>query len=215
MSSKITIVDYGIGNLLSVARAIEKCGAQVVLSNNPDEIFRAERLVLPGVGAFSKGMQGLREADLIEPIKEYAIRGRPLLGICLGMQMLFTSSSEFGDHPGLGLIKGHILPISPTDTSGKLMKVPHIGWAALQMPNSAPTWGTSILKGIPPDTHAYFVHSFTANPADEASRLADTYYGDCRISAAVRKDNVSGCQFHPEKSGVAGLRILEAFIESQ
>jgi len=215
MSPKVTIVDYGIGNLLSVARALEKCGAQVVLSNKPEEILAAERLVLPGVGAFSKGIQGLREAGLVEPLKEYANRGHPLLGICLGMQMLFTSSSEFGEHQGLGLIEGQIVPITPRDDSGKLMKVPHIGWSALRKPNAIPSWGNSILSGLRSDTHAYFVHSFTASPVHEVDRLADTYYGDSRISAAVRKDNVSGCQFHPEKSGLAGLRILEAFIGSR
>lgn len=213
MSAVVTVVDYGIGNLFSVARALEKCGAQVVLSDKPDEIARAERLVLPGVGAFYQGMQGLRERGLIEPVHTFAGSDRPMLGICLGMQMLFASSAEFGEHQGLGLIEGQIIPIAPKDESGQAMKVPHIGWSPLVRPPGRASWEGSVLAGLAPGAHAYFVHSFTANPTHEADRLADAHYGSARISAAVQRDNIFGCQFHPEKSAGAGLRIIQAFLE--
>lgn len=211
MSTAVTVVDYGIGNLFSVARALEKCGAQVTLSDQPDEIARAERLVLPGVGAFSLGMQGLRERDLVEPVRAFARSGRPLLGICLGMQMLFTSSIEFGEHDGLGLIDGLIVPIDPRDDAGQPLKVPHIGWTPLVQPPAHTTWDRSVLSGLTPGAHAYFVHSFTASPTHEADRLADAHYGSARISAAVQRDNIFGCQFHPEKSGQFGLAIIQNF----
>lgn len=213
MSAMVTVVDYGIGNLFSVARAFEKCGAQVVLSDNPDEIARAERLVLPGVGAFYQGMQGLRDRELIDPVHTFASSGRPMLGICLGMQMLFASSAEFGEHQGLGLIEGQIIPITPKDENDKAMKVPHIGWSPLVQPPERASWNGSVLAGLAPGAHAYFVHSFTANPTHEADRLADAHYGSARISAAVQRDNIFGCQFHPEKSAGVGLRIIQAFLE--
>jgi imidazole glycerol-phosphate synthase subunit HisH len=214
MSLNVTIIDYGIGNLLSVSRALEKCGAQVRLSDRPEGILSADRLVLPGVGAFSKGMQGLRERGLIEPLKEYALKSRPLLGICLGMQMLFSSSLEFGQQEGLSLIEGQIVPVDPTDADGIRLKVPHIGWSSLQRPDACASWAGSIFCQVNPGAHAYFVHSFTAKPAREQDRLADTFYGNARISAAVRKENISGCQFHPEKSGLTGLRIMEGFLRA-
>lgn len=213
MSTAVTVVDYGIGNLFSVARALEKCGADVLLSDQPDVIARAERLVLPGVGAFYQGMQGLRDRELIDPLLTFASSGRPLLGICLGMQMLFDSSTEFGEHQGLGLIEGLIVPIEPKDEVGHALKVPHIGWSPLVQPPTRPSWQGSVLAGLAPGAHAYFVHSFTANPAHEADRLADAHYGSARISAAVQRDNIFGCQFHPEKSAGAGLCIIKTFLE--
>ncbi|OAS90755.1 imidazole glycerol phosphate synthase subunit HisH [Achromobacter dolens] len=213
MSKTVTVVDYGIGNIFSVTRAFEKCGAKVIVSGNADEIMAAERLVLPGVGAFSNGMQGLQSRDLIVPIKDYSASGKPLLGICLGMQMLFTESEEFGSHQGLDIISGTIAPITPHDESGRDMKVPHIGWSKLNRPHPDALWDDSILKHLGADPYCYFVHSFTAVPTEESSRLADAQYGDCRISAAVRKGNVFGCQFHPEKSGATGLKIISGFLE--
>jgi glutamine amidotransferase len=213
VSRTVTVVDYGSGNLFSVTRALETCGATVETSTRPEEILAAERLVLPGVGAFATGMQGLRDRGLVEPLLEYARRARPMLGICLGMQMLFAGSSEFGDHPGLGLIEGSIVAIEPRDEEGRPMKVPHIGWSALEMAPACTTWDDSVLGRLRPGTPAYFVHSFTAIPAREADRLADTQYGSSRVSAAVRKDHITGCQFHPEKSAAAGLSVIERFLE--
>lgn len=213
MTPIVTVVDYGIGNLFSVTTALEKCGAQVVLSDRADEIAHASRLVLPGVGAFAQGMRGLRDRGLVEPLQAFAASGRPLLGICLGMQMLFSSSEEFGEHEGLGLIDGRIVPIEPRDEHGLPMKVPHIGWSPLLKPSPDTYWKDSILRKLDPGAHAYFVHSYTASPTHPNNRLADALYGGVRIAAAVRRDNIFGCQFHPEKSARAGLRIVEAFLE--
>lgn len=211
---QVTIVDYGIGNIASVSRAIQHFGAEARLTDNPDEIINATRLVLPGVGAFSKGMQGLRERGLVEPLRAYAASGRPLLGICLGMQMLLTASEEFGEFEGLGIIPGRVIPVAANNGNGIALKVPHIGWSALSMPPSRETWDNTVLEALSTGSSMYFLHSFSVVPTHEEHRLADTMYGDCRISAAIQMDNVTGCQFHPEKSGLAGLRIIQKFVNA-
>ncbi len=214
MPTQVTIVDYGIGNISSVSRAIQHFGAEARLTDNAEEIMNATRLVLPGVGAFSNGMQGLRERGLVEPLRAFAASGRPLLGICLGMQMLLTISEEFGEHEGLGLIPGRVRPVAANNGGGMPLKVPHIGWSALCMPPLRQTWDGSILEGMSVRSSVYFVHSFTAVPLHEEHRLADTMYGDCRISAAIQMGNVTGCQFHPEKSADVGLHIIKNFLGS-
>jgi glutamine amidotransferase len=212
MAQRVCVVDYGIGNIFSVSRALEACGAEVRLCERADEVLAADRLVLPGVGAFARGMQGLAQRGLVEPLQEYALRGRPLLGICLGMQMLFEESSEFGAHPGLGLIEGRIAAITPGLEEGIARKVPHIGWSPLAVPPAGAGWDGTLLQGIAPGTPAYFVHTYTAEPTHEIHRLADTHYGEARIAAAVCKGPIHGCQFHPEKSGATGLAILRNFL---
>lgn len=212
MSKLVTIVDYGIGNIFSVTRAFQHCGAEVLLTDNPRDIANASSLVLPGVGAFSNGMEGLRQRDLIEPLTEYAASGRPMLGICLGMQMLFTESTEFGTHAGLNIIAGKILPIRPQVVDGAPLKVPHIGWGGLLPAKGGTPWEETILKDLDAGDSCYFVHSFMAVPDEQRYRLADTDYGDTRICAAVVKGNVYGCQFHPEKSGSVGLKIIRGFL---
>jgi glutamine amidotransferase len=207
----VTVVDYGIGNLYSVGRALEHCGARVHFGSTAQEIEAAERLVLPGVGAFADGMAGLRERALIEPIRRYAASDRPLLGICLGMQMLASSSEEFGHHEGLGLVPGRVLAIPTTTTAGTPHKVPHIGWAPL-LEAAGGGWTSSLLRDTPPATAVYLVHSFAVVPDDPAHRLADVEHGGHRLCAALRRGRVEGCQFHPEKSGPAGLAILRAFL---
>jgi glutamine amidotransferase len=212
MSQTVTIVDYGLGNIFSVSRAIEHFGAEVLLTDRPSKVLEAERLILPGVGAFANGMQGLRDRGLVEPLREYAKNDRPFLGICLGMQMMVSESEEFGRHEGLGIIPGKVTAIRGADASGTPVKVPHIGWSALARPGTRPGWGGTILAGTAEKTSAYFVHSFTVVPDREEDRLADTWYGDCRVSAAIQRGSVSGCQFHPEKSGPNGLRIIRNFL---
>lgn len=209
--SIVTIVDYGSGNLLSVARALEHVGATARLSHDPAEIESAERLLLPGVGAFADGMQGLREHGLIEPIRRYAASGRPLLGICLGMQMLSSLSEEFGEHEGLGLIPGRVVSVPLQDVDGSTQKIPHIGWADLS-PAMPGGWVGTMFEGTREGTSVYLVHSFHFEPNDAAHRLADCFYGGHRITAAVRSGRTIGCQFHPEKSGEAGLTLLSAFL---
>ena len=193
---KVSIIDYGLSNLLSVRRAAEYCGAQVEFAQTPEAVLAAPRLILPGVGAFEDGMNGLAALGLIEAIRQKAVEGTPLLGICLGMQMLFDESDEFGRHQGLGLIPG---------------RVERIGWRTL-VPAHGSFAGTA-LQNVPAGGECYFVHSYEAKPQNEADRLADSPYGGRSICAAALRGSVMGTQFHPEKSGPVGLSILKAFLE--
>lgn len=208
---EVTIVDYGIGNLLSVARAFEQCGAKVKLSDDAKELERAERLVLPGVGAFKDGMQGLEGRGLDHAVKSFSLTGRPFLGICLGMQMMLDESEEYGACRGLGLIAGNVVSIPATTAQGDPHKIPHIGWNELSVAQGS-SWDGTLLSGVAQGTAAYFVHSFTAAPADSGHRLADTFYNGRLISAAIRKGNLYGTQYHPEKSGAAGLKMVQSFL---
>lgn len=211
---KVTIVDYGIGNLFSVQRALEACGCDVSLASDADEIDAAERLVLPGVGAFADGMRGLRERGLVEPLQRYAAADRPLLGICLGMQMLATVSQEFGEHAGLELIPGRVVAVPKNDTElGRRLKIPHIGWSAL-LPAGGVDWRETPLRTIPPSSFVYLVHSFHMRPDAPRDLLAVCEYGGHKITAVVRRGRILGCQFHPEKSGEIGLAILKAFVDA-
>lgn len=211
----VTIIDYGIGNILSVSRAFEYCGAKVILSGEPENIMKADFLVLPGVGAFADGMKGLLERGLVQAIKEFAGTGNPFMGICLGMQMMMEESEEFGMHEGLGLIPGKVVLIEKTTVEDVAQKIPHIGWNELRIPegNSSSWWSNTIMSGISETESTYFVHSYTAVPDDGRNRLADAFYGGRKISAAIRKENVYGCQFHPEKSGNVGLKIIDNFLK--
>jgi imidazole glycerol-phosphate synthase subunit HisH len=208
----ITIIDYGMGNLLSVARAFEHCGAQVHLTDSSESILNAERIVLPGVGAFADGMTGLRDRGFIEAIKTFAVSGKPFLGICLGMQMMLTSGEEFGIHEGLGLVPGRVIAIPPIGSDGRTHKIPHIGWNRLRWPSPSIDWSHTILAGLEPGVEVYFVHSFTAVPSCEDNRLANCDYDGCIISAVIKSGSLYGCQFHPEKSGAIGLSIIKNFI---
>lgn len=213
MSNTVTLIDYGVGNLLSVARAFEHCGATVLISHYPADIDRAERLVLPGVGAFADGMQGLVERGLVDSIQRFARSGRPMLGICLGMQMLATMSEEFGEHRGLDLIPGRVRAIPRIATDGSALKRPHIGWSSLHRPSHA-DWRGTLLADTAPGSSVYLVHSYAVELDDERHLLADCFYGGHRIATAIRRDAIVGCQFHPEKSGPEGLRMLSAFMRS-
>ena len=208
----VTVIDYGIGNLLSVARAFAHCGVHVNLSADPNQIINADFLVLPGVGAFANGMAGLKERGLVEPIKEFVTRERPFLGICLGMQMMLDRSEEFGEHTGLGLIPGTVVAISPIGADGAPHKIPYIGWNEIVPPPSI-SWENTIFRRTPHKTSFYFVHSYAAVPVSPLHRLADSNYDGLTIAAAIRKDNLYGCQFHPEKSGQHGITVLKSFLE--
>ncbi|MBS1189840.1 MAG: imidazole glycerol phosphate synthase, glutamine amidotransferase subunit [Rhodocyclaceae bacterium] len=208
---KVVVVDYGVGNLLSVCRGLEQVGASVVLTSDPETILGAERLVLPGVGAFPNAMEALHGLGLVPILKDVAARHVPLLGICLGMQLLFDESEEFGTTQGLGLIPGNVRPIPDKSVTGEPLKIPHIGWNGIKPSSDDADWSTSCLARSAPNEAMYFVHSFQALPSDPSFRLADCEYGGHAISAVVSKGSVTGCQFHPEKSGQAGLNILQAF----
>lgn len=212
MSVDVAIIDYGTGNLFSVRRSFERCGASVVISDDPQVLLSAPRLVLPGVGAFADGMRGLIERGLDKVVVEFANTGKPLLGICLGMQMLTSVSEEFGEHKGLDIIPGRVVPIPKITIEGKPHKIPHIGWSGLLRPNGLSGWQGSILEGLIPGDAVYLVHSFAVQPDNGAHRLADCDYNGQVISAAIRKGNVYGAQFHPEKSGIIGLGIIRNFL---
>lgn len=207
----VTLIDYGNGNLLSVARAFEQCGATVVVTDDGGRIAGADYLILPGVGAFADGMAGLRERGLIDSIKECVAKERPFLGICLGMQMMLEQSEEFGASAGLGLIPGKVVAIPSVGTDGRTHKIPHIGWSEISAPESI-NWDGTILKDTVPGSSFYFVHSFTAAPLLHEHRLADCHYNGQLIAAALRSNNMYGCQFHPEKSGRDGLQIIRNFM---
>jgi glutamine amidotransferase len=209
----LSVVDYGTSNLLSVTRAFDHAGAAVEIVRTAEQVSRAERLVLPGVGAFGNCQGGLQARGLWEPVGEFMKRGKPFLGVCVGMQMMLEGSEEFGDHQGFGLIPGRVGAIPTYGADGKPHKIPHIGWNKLSSANGGNNWRGTILDGIEPGASVYFVHSFSARPADETHQLADTDYDGLRISAVVRRENAYGCQFHAEKSGPVGLRIIENFIK--
>ncbi len=212
MHNEVTLIDYGVGNLFSVARALEHCGAQVVLSSDPDVVRKAPKLLLPGVGAFGNGMRLLTEKGLDSAVKEAVTQGASLLGVCLGMQFLLDTSEEFGVGHGLGLIPGKVVPIPDHYNDGRRLKIPHIGWSDLRLPDGRESWDGTLLAGTPVGAPMYFVHSFMACPDNPAHRLADCLYGDTVVSAMICRDRVWGAQFHPEKSGEQGLDVLRRFV---
>lgn len=205
-SLPLAVIDYGLGNLFSLTRALRRVGAPVAVTSDPQELLAAERAILPGVGAFGDGMRGLHERGLISPLRRYAESGRPLLGICLGLQLFMEEGTEFGRHEGLGLIPGRAVALKTREAA----KIPHIGWNALA-PAAGASWNGTPLEGAAPSSQFYFVHSFVAEPADVAHRLAEAAYGGTSFCAAARRANVCGVQFHPERSGPAGLRLLARF----
>ena len=200
------IIDYGVGNLFSLRSSLTKIGVEAVVSSDPLVITAARRLILPGVGAFGDAIAKLRDMGLDTLIRDQARKGIPILGICLGMQLLFEKSYEYGEHEGLGLLKGSVVPMAGVIPEN--LKIPHIGWNALHF-----TRGSRILRNIRENDCVYFVHSFYASQCED-SLIATAEYGT-ELTAAVEKGNVMGCQFHPEKSGDVGLAILKAFCQEE
>ncbi len=211
---EIVVIDYGMGNLLSVRRALEHCGARVVITRDPKTILAASHVILPGVGAFARAMDELHRLELVEVIRSLIQSGVAFLGICLGMQLLLSESEEFGVTPGLNLIPGRVIPVPKQTIAGSPQKIPHIGWSALSCPRGEKKWTSRLLTGIPFGAAAYFIHSFMAKPNDSSLCLAECRYGEQSISAIIGLDNMTGCQFHPEKSGEMGLSLLRNFVSS-
>lgn len=202
----IVIIDYGVGNLFSLTSSFKKIGVDIIVTSEKEIIEKADKIILPGVGAFSDAARKLRESGLDKVLIQAANNGKKIMGICLGMQMLFEKSYEYGEHNGLGLLKGSVIPME--NTIPQNLKIPHIGWNALHFTKKSP-----LFKYINEYDCVYFVHSFYADNCED-SVIATAEYGK-EITAAVQKDNIYGCQFHPEKSGNVGLNILRAFCETE
>ncbi len=212
---RVAIVDYGLGNLFSVQRACESVGLHSAITPDKYDTLTADAVILPGVGAFGDAMQSLRELDLVSALRQVAVSGKPLVGICLGMQLLMSESFEFGRHEGLGLIPGSVVPLGEPRENGRRLKVPQVGWNRVR---PAAGWEKTLLEGVAADEFMYFVHSFIVRPADASVAVATTRYGDVEFCAALRARNIFGCQFHPERSGAQGLRMyrnLAAMLHPQ
>ena len=209
----ITMIDYGASNIRSAQKAFEYIGAEVELTEDPEVVRKATKLVLPGVGAFGSGMDGLRQRNLTEAIQKTVASGIPFLGICVGMQLMFDESNEMGIHQGLGLMAGEVkrfpekLSIENRKSEIVNLKIPHMGWNQLE-----PAWESPLLAGVNKGDYTYFVHSYYCDPDDATAVLAWTDYG-FPFASIVQKDNVYGLQFHPEKSQSVGLQILRNFVE--
>ncbi|MGQ9462159.1 MAG: imidazole glycerol phosphate synthase subunit HisH [Candidatus Fervidibacter sp.] len=198
----VVVVDYGVGNLRNVTKALEFLGCEAKLTSDPDEVVKAKKLVLPGVGAFGAGMENLKRLNLIEPIKDAVKRGTPLLGICLGLQLLFEESEEKGQHEGLKLVRGKVVRFPEIDG----VRVPHMGWNSICIRKCEP-----LFVGVPDGSTVYFVHSYFPVPEDELVVAATTEHG-VEFVSAIAVDNIFGTQFHPEKSSQVGLQILRNFV---
>jgi len=218
---KALIIDYGMGNLLNIERAIKYLGGEAEVSSSASMIASAERLILPGVGAFGKAMVELNERGICDAIYDFIRKERPLLGICLGMQLLMTESAEFGPNKGLDIVSGKVVQLKGRTIDEKRLKVPHIGWNTIEFPeepDNAAFKGSfnrdnTILKGISSGSYFYFVHSYICQPDNQEYVLAESTYGADRFCSIIsNKSNINGCQFHPEKSGRAGLQIYKNFL---
>jgi glutamine amidotransferase len=207
---RVAIVDFGVGNIYSVMRAIEHCGGEVEVVSTCAQIESHERLVLPGVGAFSSGMRELTSRGLDQAIIDHVAAQKPLLGICLGMQMLVEESHEFGCHKGLGLVGGSVKPVSAVGADGMPHKIPHVGWERVTAADHAAE--SQLLRGIGTDSYFYFVHSFSVQLKDPHHCIAWANYDGIPIVAGLQVGRLFGCQFHPEKSGSTGLAILANFL---
>ena len=207
----IGLIDYGMGNLHSVAKALEKVGAQVELVKQADDIAKYDRIVLPGVGAFRDCMATLKTTGMADALKETVAKGTPLLGICLGMQVLMTRSYEFGVHAGLNLIEGEVKHFPETHVE-RGFKIPHMGWNDVVLPNRQVH---AVLQGIHQGDQAYYVHSYYCAPRNPDELLAACSYGDFPFAAVIGRDNILGMQFHPEKSQKVGMSLLQGFVQWQ
>jgi imidazole glycerol-phosphate synthase subunit HisH len=212
MAENVLIVDYGVGNVLSVCRAFEHCGANITLSEDPREISTADRVVLPGVGAINHCMGELRQRGMVDPLHEFAGTQRPFLGICVGMQMMFETNLEFQKGDCFGWLKGEVVEVPKVRNDGKINKIPHIGWSSLKPGDACASWEKTLLSDLQPEDRVYFVHSFMAKPDNPDTVIATTNYDGTTICAAVKSNGMTGTQFHPEKSGTVGLKMIQNFL---
>lgn len=210
MSNKITIVDYGLGNLHNLRHTLDHLKIQSEISNKFNKILNAERIILPGVGAFAAGMQGLKNNGLIEILDDFVASGKPVLGICLGMQLLMKSSTEYGNHKGLGYVDGKVLPFNPFHKNKIKFKVPQIGWNKITLKTKAKN---QLFNHHKKEPYFYFIHSYFINVENENNSIASTKYAEIKYCSALNKKNIYGVQFHPELSGVVGLQVLKNFSQ--
>jgi len=215
---KVVIIDYGMGNLFSIERAMRFIGGSCLITDDAGAISKADRVILPGVGAFGAAMESIRAKGIDEAIGKFLRLERPLLGICLGMQLLMSESSEFGRHKGLDIIKGKVIRFSDPTCHEERFKIPHIGWNRLELPGAVKEgkrtglWDGTILSGLGDGVFTYFVHSYFVKPDDAKNILSETIYGNDRFCSSIFKGNIYGCQFHPERSGEAGLHMYRHFL---
>lgn len=208
---RVVIVDYGLGNLFSIQLACEKVGLQTVLSSSAREIVESDAIILPGVGAFADAMTELRRLDLVDVLRQAADSDKPMMGICLGMQLMMSEGFEFGRHEGLGIIEGSVLGFEkPRDASGRILKVPQVGWNRIHRPDGV-AWTETPLDTTADGEFLYFVHSYYAVPRDRAVVLSVSSYGHVEFCSALRRGNIVAFQCHPERSGAAGLAIYDRF----
>jgi glutamine amidotransferase len=203
----VVIIDYGVGNLFNLQRAFNTLGVNSMISNEKEKILNAERILLPGVGAFETGMKQLHENDLLTTLLEFADSGKPMMGICLGMQLLMSESEENGNCAGLNLIPGKVIRFQEPDVKSGVFKIPHIGWSALN-----PLVQANLLENLETTPFMYFIHSYLVVPDDPSFCVATTSYGKDTFCSVIKRKNVSGCQFHPERSGDYGLNLLRNFV---
>lgn len=209
---KVVIIDYGHGNLYSINQVCIHLGYKPIISSDEKEILSADSLILPGVGAFKVAMDELANKDLIEPIKEFVKKGNNMMGVCLGMQLLFETSEEFGINNGLGLINGNVKKF-PSSLNGKKIRIPQIGWNKIFKDKSINKWENTPLKEISEEDYMYFIHSYYANPSDAKDILSFSNYQDINYCTSVQKENIFGFQFHPEKSAEKGITIYKNFLK--
>lgn len=215
MAGKIAIVDYGVGNLFNVQRALERVGGTSEILSDAKAILRADKLLLPGVGAFEAGIGSLRKEGLERVVLDFHKSGKPVLGICLGMQLLMTKSEENGTHRGLGIVPGRVVRFRPSEGAKNRFKIPQIAWNELEIPARLKKgWKGTVLAGLPEGANMYFVHSYCVQVDDERDNLAVTRYGRDVFTSVLQRENVVGCQFHPERSGEMGLKLLKNFVMS-
>jgi imidazole glycerol-phosphate synthase subunit HisH len=212
---QVAIIDYEMGNLFSVQRACEHVGLRPFITSDISVIINSDAIILPGVGAFGDAMENLRRLDLISPITDFIAAGNPFMGVCLGMQLAFTESEEFGVHKGLDIIKGSVLRFTGTNDKGEKIKVPHVGWNRIYKPTPTKQefWDTSPLKDLSNGAFMYFVHSYYPVASEQKVILSDTTYEGTNFCSSVLQKNVFACQFHPEKSAYEGLRIYKNWVD--
>ena len=212
MGNKVAIIDYQLGNMFSVKQACEFLGYEASITSSSKELEQADYAILPGVGAFGDAMKNMERLDLVEPIRDFIAAGKPFMGVCLGLQLLFTESEEFGSYKGLNVVDGMVKKFPPQATDGQQLKVPQIEWN--QIYESKNGWKKSPLQQCTNGDYMYFVHSYYVEPADEKLVLSETVYGGLRYCSSIIKDNIFACQFHPEKSGQHGVDIYKTWFNN-